>query len=82
MYAQSGRHSEAATKSVTGKITSINGESFAIEANERGTKHTMQFLANDSTKVKVEIRIGAPVTVEYQAMESGENLARSITAQG
>ena len=31
---------------------------------------------NDSTQVKGKVTVGTAVTVEYQAMESGENLAR------
>lgn len=79
---QSGQ--SAATKSVAGKVTSIGdgGHSFALEANEGDTKQTIQFVVNDSTQVKGKVTVGTAVTVEYQAMESGENLARSVTAQG
>lgn len=70
--------------SVAGKVTSIGdgGHSFAVEANEGDTEHTIQFVVNDSTQVKGKVTVGTAVTVEYQAMESGENLARSVTAQG
>jgi len=83
VYPQSGQ-SQAATKSVAGKVTSIGdgGHSFAVEANEGDTKPTIQFVVNDSTQVKGKVTVGTAVTVEYQAMESGENLARSVTAQG
>jgi hypothetical protein len=69
---------------VTGKITSIGngGHSFALEVTTRGDKQTMQFILDKNAKVQGKVGVGTDVTVEYQAMEGGQNLALSITAQG
>ncbi len=82
---QRGRQSEQATKMVTGKVTSIGngGHSFALEVNASGgDKQTMQFVVDKNAKVEGNVKVGTDVAVEYQAMEGGQNLALSITAQG
>ena len=75
---------EQATKMVTGKITSIGngGHSFALEVNEGSNKQMMQFVVDKNAKVQGTVKVGTDVTVEYTAMEGGQNLALSITAQG
>lgn len=79
-----GQQSQAATKMVTGKITSIGngGHSFALEVNGGADKQTMQFVVDKNAKVQGTVKVGTDVTVEYTAMEGGQNLALSITAQG
>jgi hypothetical protein len=80
----SGRQSEEATKMVSGKVTSIGngGHSFALEVNEGSDKQTMQFVVDKNAKVQGTVKVGSDVTVEYTAMEGGQNLALSIAAQG
>jgi hypothetical protein len=75
---------KAATQKVTGKVTSIGngGHSFALQVNEGNDKQTMQFMVDKNAKVEGKVAVGTDVTVEYTAMEGGQNLALSITAQG
>src|SRR5437660_1117939 len=75
---------KAATQKVTGKVTSIGngGHSFALEVNEGSDKQTMQFMVDKNAKVQGKVGVGTDVTVEYTAMEGGQNLAVSIAAQG
>lgn len=79
-----GQQSEQATKMVSGKVTSIGngGHSFALEVNQGGDKQTMQFVVDKNAKVQGKVGVGTDVTVEYTAMEGGQNLALSISAQG
>jgi ribosomal protein S1 len=72
-----------ATKTVAGKVMSIGngGHSFALEVNEGGAKQTMQFVLDKDAKVEGRVTVGTSVTVEYQAMQGGQNLALSISAQ-
>ena len=76
--------SEKATQKVTGKVTAIEngGHSFALEVNEGTDKQTMQFVVDKNAKVEGKVGVGTDVTVEYTAMEGGQNLAVSIAAQG
>jgi len=78
------QQNEKATQKVTGKVTSIGngGHSFALEVNEGTDKQTMQFVVDKNAKVEVKVGVGTDVTVEYTAMEGGQNLAVSIAAQG
>lgn len=78
----SGKQSQPATKSVAGKVTSINnsGTSFAVEV-EGGNKQTMEFMLNKNTEVQGQVKVGTVVAVDYQSVQSGENLAVRITAR-
>jgi len=53
-----------------------------LEVNEGSNKQTMQFVVDKNAKVQGKVGVGSDVTVEYTAMEGGQNLALSITAQG
>jgi hypothetical protein len=79
----SGKQSERATKSVSGKITSIgnSGTSFALKV-EGSSKETMEFVVNKNTQVQGQVKVGTLVAVEYQPAESGQNLAVSIAVRG
>ena len=79
----SGQQSEQSTKMVSGKIASIGngGTSFTLELSGGDGKQTMQFVVSKNVKVQGNVKVGTPVTVEY-AVEQGQNLALSITAQG
>jgi hypothetical protein len=85
LQSDSGKQSEPATKSVSGKVTSIgnSGASFAVEVqgNEGSSKDTMEFLVNKNTQVQGQVKVGTLVAVEYQPTEKGENLAVSISVR-
>ena len=83
MQSDAGKQSEPATKSVAGKVTSIgtSGASFAVEV-EGSSKATMEFLVNQNTQVRGQVKVGTLVAVEYQPSEKGENLAVSISVRG
>ena len=79
----SGKQSEQATKSVSGKVTSIgnSGTSFALEV-EGSNKQTMQFVVNKSTQLQGgQVKVGTLVAVEYQPAEGGQNLAVTIAVR-
>ena len=78
----SGEQSQEATKSVAGTVVSIGdkGHSFALEVNEGGEKHTLQFVVDQETQVNGQVKVGSPVKVEYVA-KAEQNLAKSITPQ-
>src|SRR5215469_4023454 len=80
---QSGKQTQQASKTVSGKVTSIgnSGLSFAVEVDEGGNKRTMQFVVDKNTQVQGTVKAGTTVTVEYQPTEGGQNLALSVTAQ-
>ena len=79
----SGKQSERATKSVSGKVTSIgnSGTSFALEV-EGSSKETMEFVVGKDTEVQGQVKVGTLVSVNYQPTKSGENVAVSITVRG
>ena len=79
----SARKTAPATKSVSGKITSIDdtGVSFAL-AVDGDSKQTMEFVLVQGTQVQGSVKLGARVAVEYQpAGASGQNLAVTITVR-
>lgn len=82
---QNSRAPQQSTKQVTGTIAAIGngGHSFTLEITD-GTngKRTMDFVMGKDTQVQGKVHTGTPVTVEYQAMATGENVAVTITAQG
>jgi hypothetical protein len=49
--------------------------------NAGDNKQTVQFIVDQDTQVKRQVKVGTPVTVEYVAM-ADQNVARTITAQG
>ena len=81
---KSSKQSQQATQSVSGKVASIGdgGRSFTLEINEGTTgKHTMAFVVDQNTQIQGQVKTGTAVTVEYQAMGGGQNLAISVSAQ-
>jgi hypothetical protein len=76
-----GKQTETATKSISGKVTAIGnaGTSFVITPD--GAKDTMEFTVNTSTQVKGQVKVGTMVAVEYQPASSGQNLAVSVTVR-
>lgn len=81
---QSGKQSQPATKSITGKVTSIGdqGKSFAMEVNDGDNKRTMQFVLDKNTQVQGRVAEGTVVAVEYQPTDGGQNLCVRISVQG
>jgi len=77
-----GKKSQKTIQSVSGKVASIGsgGASFTLEATG-GESKSMEFVVDRNTKVTGQVREGTAVTVEYQAMENGQLLAVSVTAQ-
>ena len=80
---QSGKQSQQATKSVSGKITSIGdeGASFVVEVANGGTKQSLQFVLDKNTQVEGHVKTGSMVLVEYQPVEGGTNLCIKVSAQ-
>jgi hypothetical protein len=78
-----GGETQQAVKSVSGKISTIGsgGSSFSLEVAGNNSKK-MDFVVDKNTQVKGQVREGTAVTVEYQAMNNGQYLAVSVTAQG
>ena len=75
---------KAATKSVSGTVAAIGngGRSFTLEVSDgTNSKHTMEFVLDKNTQVQGPVKTGTPVMVEYQAMDTGQNLAVTVTAQ-
>jgi hypothetical protein len=81
--ASPGKQSQQAVKSISGKVSAIGngGTAFTLEV-AGGDKKTMDFVVDKNTQVQGQVRAGSAVTVEYQAMETGQYLAVSVTAQG
>ena len=80
---EQGNQSQQAVKSVSGKVAAIGtgGTAFTLEVSGENKK-TMDFVVDKNTQVQGQVRAGSAVTVEYQAIETGQYLAVSVTAQG
>jgi len=74
------KQEQQASKTVSGKVAAIGngGHSFSLEVAE--SKSKMDFVVDKNTQVNGQVREGTSVTVQYQAMADGQNLAVSITA--
>jgi hypothetical protein len=79
---QSQQQQQDQAKSVSGKVTDIGSDrkSFSLEAKD--DKRTIQFVVDENTQVQGHVTVGTVVTVQYQAMNDGKNLAMNITPQG
>jgi hypothetical protein len=75
------KQEQQASKTVSGKVASIGngGHSFSLEVTGE-SKSKMDFVVDKNTQVNGQVREGSSVTVQYQAMANGQNLAVSITA--
>ena len=84
---QSGRsdkQEQKATKLVSGKVIKIGdrGHSLSVEvAESKNITEFVEFVVDRNTRLNGQVREGTAVTIEYRAMESGQNLAVSVTAQ-
>ena len=83
-HEQQGQQSQQATKSVTGKVTTIGnqGHSFEVEIDAGGNKQTMQFVVDKNTQVVGQVKAGTMVAVDYQPMDGGQYLCVKVAAQG
>lgn len=75
---------KAATKSISGTVASIGngGRSFTLQVSEgANSQHTMEFVLDKNTQIQGSVKTGTSVTVEYQAMDGGQNLAVTVAAQ-
>src|ERR1700751_2729156 len=79
---QTGQQS-AATKSVSGKVTSIGdqGKSFVVEVDNGGDKQTLQFVVDKNTQVEGHVTSGTMVLVQYQSGDGGQNLCVKVSAR-
>lgn len=75
------KQEQPASKTISGKVASIGngGHSFSLEVNGESTSK-MDFVVDKNTQVNGQVREGTPVTVQYQSMANGTNVAVSITA--
>jgi hypothetical protein len=83
LHAQdTGKQTEPATKSISGKVTSIgnSGTSFALTP-DGSSKDTIEFVVNPNTQVKGQVKVGTMVAVEYQPAPSGQNVALTVTVR-
>jgi hypothetical protein len=73
---------QQSTKSVNGKVTGITnqGHSFTVES-EGANKQTMEFVVDKNTQVQGQVKVGTLVTVDYQPMQSGQNLCVRVSAR-
>jgi len=73
---------QQAVQSIAGKVATIGGggTAFTLEVTG-GERKSMDFVIDKNTTIKGQVRQGSAVTVEYQAMANGQNLAVSVTAQ-
>ncbi len=86
---QSEKQTQQPTKSVAGTVAAIGsgGTSFTLQVTGGGSdkdtsgKNTLNFVVDNHTQVKGQVKQGTAVTVQYQAMENGQLLAVSIMAQ-
>ena len=82
--AQGNQETQSSAKTVLGTISSIEngGTSFTLAVNDSSANQKLQFVLDKNTKLQGRVKVGAAVTVEYEAKETGPNLALSVTAQG
>jgi hypothetical protein len=82
IQSDSGKQSEPATKSVSGKVASIgtSGTTFALQT-DGNDKQVMEFVVDKDTQIKGQVKAGTLVMVEYRPTDGGQNLALSITVR-
>lgn len=81
---QSGKQTQQASKSVSGKVTSIGDDrrSFVLEVdNGGGAKQNMQFVLDKNSQVEGRVTAGTMVLVEYQPVNGDQNLCLKVSAR-
>ena len=56
-------------------------ESFTVDVNGGGNTQSMKFVVDKNTQVQGQVKVGSMVMVDYQAMDSGQNLCVRVAAQ-
>lgn len=74
------------TKTISGKVTAVTGQSFTLEVAGEGAqpdaaKQSMEFVVDANTAVRGELKEGATATVEYRA-DGGQNRAVRVVVEG
>jgi hypothetical protein len=69
------------SKSATGKITAVSGDTFTIEVGS-GSKETMQFVTDPNTAKSGDLKVGSEANVQYQSSSDGKNMATKVDIQG
>jgi hypothetical protein len=69
------------SKSATGKITAVSGDTFAIEVGG-DSKETMQFVTDSNTAKSGDLKVGADANVQYHSGSDGKNTATKVDIQG
>jgi hypothetical protein len=79
---QSGHQTQAETKSVSGKVTSIGDDrrSFVVEVDKGGAKQNMNFILDKNSQVLGRVTTGTVVVVEYQP-NGDQNLVVKVSPQ-
>jgi len=62
------------TRSVSGKISSVDDAAFSVVVAKGKETNTVQFLVDEQTKVEGKLAVGAQATVEYRS-NGGKNIA-------
>ena len=80
---ESGKQSQQAAKSVSGKVASIGEDrrSFVVEIDNGGGKQNMQFVLDKNSQVEGRVTTGTMVLVEYQPMNGDQNLCLKVSAR-
>ncbi len=68
------------TQSASGKVKSVSGDSFSIEALKGQDSDVISFVTTGSTKVEGKLAVGSNATVEYRA-ENGKNVALHVVVE-
>ena len=70
-------------KSASGTVTAIGADkkSFSMEVNDHDSTKPMQFVIDTNTQVQGRVGVGTKANVQYQALDSGKNLALAVTPQ-
>ncbi len=77
---------QAETKTISGKVTAVTGQSFTLEvagdpAHPDAARQSMEFIVDANTAVRGELKEGATATVEYRA-DGGQNRALRVVVEG
>ena len=69
---------QRATQSISGKVTDIQGSSFTLDTDARGS---MTFVVDKNTQVLGQVKVGMLVAVDYQATDDGQLLCVRVAPQ-
>lgn len=82
---QESKSSQDAPKvhSVTGKVTRVEpgGKAFSVDIGQGNDKKSMRFVVDKNTTVQGHVSAGTTASVDYQADESGQLVALTVSEQ-